>query len=63
MHEISALLDHVRQQVSAIALNDHLRAMLRQEQDWLTRAQLAISEGRSPIPRSSDELSIVELAV
>jgi hypothetical protein len=36
VQEISALLDHVRQQVNALALNDELRAVLRQEQDWLT---------------------------
>jgi hypothetical protein len=47
VQEISALLDHVRQQVNALALNDDLRAMLRQEQDWLTRAELAVSEVRS----------------
>jgi hypothetical protein len=47
VHDISALLDQVRQQVNALALNDDLRTMLRQEQDWLTRAQLAVSEVRS----------------
>lgn len=47
VREISALLDQVRQQVNALALNDDLRSMLRQEQDWLTRAQLAVSEVRS----------------
>jgi hypothetical protein len=47
VQEISVLLDHVRQQVNALALNDDLRTMLRQEQDWLTRAQLAVSEVRS----------------
>jgi hypothetical protein len=47
VHEISALLDQVRHQVNSLALNDDLRAMLRQEQDWLTRAQLAVSEVRS----------------
>jgi hypothetical protein len=47
VQEISALLDHVRQQVNALALNEDLRAVLRQEQDWLTRAQLAVSEVRS----------------
>lgn len=41
------MLDHMRQQVNALALNDDLRTMLRQEQDWLTRAQLAVSEVRS----------------
>jgi hypothetical protein len=47
VQEISALLEQVRQQANALALNDDLRAMLRQEQDWLTRAQLAVSEVRS----------------
>jgi len=47
VQEISALLDQVRHQVNALALNDDLRSMLRQEQDWLRRAQLALSEVRS----------------
>jgi hypothetical protein len=47
VQEISVLLDHVRQQVNALALNDDLRSMLRQQQDWLTRAQLVVSELRS----------------
>jgi hypothetical protein len=47
VQEISALLDQLRHQVNSLALNDDLRAMLRQEQDWLTRAQLAVSEVRS----------------
>jgi hypothetical protein len=47
VQEISALLDHMRQQVNALALNEDLRTVLRQEQDWLTRAQLAVSEVRS----------------
>jgi hypothetical protein len=47
VQEISALLDELRDQVNSLALNDELRAMLRQEQDWLTRAQLAVSEVRS----------------
>jgi len=47
VQEISGLLDHMRQQVNALALNDDLRAVLRQEQDWLTRAQLAVCEVRS----------------
>jgi hypothetical protein len=47
VQEISALLDQVRQQVNALALNEDLRAALREEQDWLTRAQLAVSEVRS----------------
>jgi hypothetical protein len=44
VQEISALLDRVRRQVNALALNDDLRTMLRQEPEWLTRAQLAVSE-------------------
>lgn len=47
VQEISALLDQLRHQLDSLALNDELRAMLRQEQDWLTRAQLAVSEVRS----------------
>lgn len=47
VEEISALLDQLRHQVNSLTLNDDLRAMLRQEQDWLTRAQLAVSEVRS----------------
>ena len=47
VQEISALLDQLRHQVNSLAVNDQLRAMLRQEQDWLTRAQLAVSEVRS----------------
>jgi len=47
VQEIATLLGQIRQQVNALALNDDLRAALRQEQDWLTRAQLAVSEVRS----------------
>lgn len=47
VQEIAALLGQVRQQVNALALNEDLRAVLREEQDRLTRAQLAISEVRS----------------
>lgn len=45
--EISALLGRLRQQVNALALDEDLRTVLREEQDWLTRAQLAVSEVRS----------------
>ena len=45
--EISALLGRLRQQVNALALNEDLRTVLREEHDWLTRAQLAVSEVRS----------------
>ena len=47
VQEIAALLGQVRQQVTALALNEDLRAVLREERDWLTRAQLAVSEVRS----------------
>jgi hypothetical protein len=47
VQEISALLDQLCHQVNSLARNDDLRAVLRQEQDWLTRAQLAVSEVRS----------------
>ena len=47
VQEISALLERVRQQVSGLALNEDLRTVLREEQTWLTRAQVAISEVRS----------------
>jgi hypothetical protein len=47
LQEIAALLSQVRQQVNALALNEDVRTVLREEQSWLTRAQLAISEVRS----------------
>jgi len=47
LQEIAALLGQVRQQVNALALNEELRKVLREEQDWLERAQLAVSEVRS----------------
>jgi hypothetical protein len=47
LQEIAVLLGQIRQQVNALALNDDLRAVLLDEQDWLTRAQLAITEVRS----------------
>jgi hypothetical protein len=47
VQEISALLEQLRQQVNALTLNEDFRTVLRQEQDWLTRAQLAVSEVRS----------------
>lgn len=37
LQEIAALLGHVRQQINSLALNEDLRKMLRDEQDWLTR--------------------------
>ncbi len=46
LHEIAALLGPVRQQVNALALNEDFRKVLRDEQDWLKRAQLAVSEVR-----------------
>jgi hypothetical protein len=47
LQEIAMLLAQVRQQVNALALNEDLRTVLREEQTWLTRAQLAVSEVRS----------------
>jgi hypothetical protein len=47
VQEISELLEQLRQQVNAVALNQELRTLLREEQNWLTRAQLAVSEVRS----------------
>ena|SRR2546427_1990027 len=45
--EISALLHQLRHQINALTLNDELRAVLRQEQSWLERAQLVLSQLRS----------------
>jgi hypothetical protein len=45
--EISQLVGQLRQQVDALAMNEELRKVLRQEQDWLTSAQLAVSEVRA----------------
>lgn len=45
--EISQLVGQLRQQVSALAMNEELRKVLREEQDWLRTAQLAVSEVRS----------------
>jgi hypothetical protein len=47
LEEIAGLLGQVREQVNALALNKDLRTVLREEQSWLTRAQLAVSEVRS----------------
>lgn len=47
VQEISALLEQLRQQVNSVALNEDLRTVLRQEQTWLSRAQLLVSEVRS----------------
>jgi hypothetical protein len=47
VQEIAELLGQVRQHVNALASNENLRTLLRDEQDWLTRAQLAVSEVRS----------------
>ena len=44
--EISQLVGQLRQQVNALAMNEDLRKVLGDEQDWLTRAQLAVSEVR-----------------
>ena len=45
--EISALLNQLRHQINALALNDELRAALRQEQAWLERAEVVLSQLRS----------------
>jgi hypothetical protein len=45
--EISTLLGQVRQQVNALALNQELRAVLKQEESWLVRTRPAVAEVRS----------------
>lgn len=45
--EVSQLLGQLRQQANALAMNEELRKVLREEQDWLERAQRAVSEVRS----------------
>jgi hypothetical protein len=45
--EISVLLDQLRHQINALAINDELRAVLRHEQSWLERAQVVLSQVRS----------------
>ena len=45
--EISALLNQLRHQINGLALNDELRAVLRQEQRWLERAEVVLSQLRS----------------
>jgi len=45
--DIATLLGQVRQQVNGLALNQDLRAVLKQEESWLVRAQLAVFEVRS----------------
>ena len=45
--EISQLVGQLRQQVNALAMNEDLRNVLREERDWLTSAQLAVSQVRS----------------
>ena len=44
--EVSQLVGQLRQQVNALAMNDELRKVLREERDWLAAAQLAVSEVR-----------------
>lgn len=44
--EISQLVGQLRQQVNALAMNEELRKVLREERDWLTSAQLAVSQVR-----------------
>jgi len=45
--EISQLVGQLRQQVNALAMNEELRKVLREERDWLTSAQLVVSQVRS----------------
>jgi len=45
--EISQLLGQLPKQVSALAMNEDLRKVLREEHDWLKSAQLAVSQVRS----------------
>jgi len=45
--EISTTLDRVRHQVYALVKDDELRAVLRQEESWLERARLVVSDIRS----------------
>jgi hypothetical protein len=45
--EISLVLDRVRHQVNALVKDDELRAVLRQEESWLERARLVVSDVRS----------------
>jgi hypothetical protein len=45
--DISTLLGQLRHQVNSLSLNQELRAVLREEQGWLERAQLAVSAVRS----------------
>src|SRR5919109_1977874 len=45
--EISQLVGQLRQQVNALAMNEELRKVVREERDWLASAQLAVSQVRS----------------
>ena len=45
--EISALLHQLRHQFHALAIDDELRAVLRQEPSWLERAEVVLSQLRS----------------
>ncbi|HEY7170565.1 MAG TPA: hypothetical protein VH417_06940 [Vicinamibacterales bacterium] len=45
--EISTQLNQLRHPINGLALNDDLRAALRQEQVWLERAEVVLSQLRS----------------
>lgn len=47
LSDLSSLLWQLRQEVTALALNEELRTVLQHEQNWPQRAQLAVSEVRS----------------
>ena len=43
---ISGLLAQLRQQVDALVVNDELKSILQQEQNWLERAERTVAEVR-----------------
>ena len=45
--EIAALLHQLGHQINGLSLNNELRAVLRQEQSWLERAEVVLSQLRS----------------
>lgn len=47
VRELSELLSKVYEQVDGLARNDELRALLRDEQRWLTNAERVVSEVRA----------------
>jgi hypothetical protein len=52
--EISQLVGQLNRQVNALAMNEDLRKVLREEQDWLRSAQLGCVAGPI-IPGGGDE--------